>query len=304
MMEGADQLQPDLPADQQPTVSGYVPGQHLFLVRNPSWDRATDDLRDAYADRIEIYDDDAYSTQLESLKSNQMDVSLDSDLDPGDEAGFLADPAITQRVRVAPTLASEWILLNLAVPPFDDIHVRRAIQLVTNKKALINILEPDLTVAHHAIPDAFENGLLSNYDPYATNGDAGDLNRAKAEMALSSYDTNHDGMCDGAQCNVGEVKVDDDAGLVAAANEFGTELASIGIQATFAAPIPTTLQRQHRSHHALASVFRVRLGGRLLQRLLVVRTPGACRQHRKQQPEHVTHWRDERPAQELGLLRR
>ncbi|MEP7158953.1 MAG: ABC transporter substrate-binding protein, partial [Chloroflexota bacterium] len=37
MVEGAEQLNPSLPADRQPTAPGYVPGERLSLVRNPSW---------------------------------------------------------------------------------------------------------------------------------------------------------------------------------------------------------------------------------------------------------------------------
>src|SRR6185312_12490183 len=38
--------------DQEP-VSGYVPSRSIVLVRNPSYDPATDGLRPAYPDRIE-----------------------------------------------------------------------------------------------------------------------------------------------------------------------------------------------------------------------------------------------------------
>ena len=38
MIQGSDQLDPSVPLAQQPTASGYVPGDHLYLVRNPSWD--------------------------------------------------------------------------------------------------------------------------------------------------------------------------------------------------------------------------------------------------------------------------
>src|SRR5439155_7649283 len=54
MIEGSERLDPSAPAGEQEPVSGFVPGKSLILVRNPSWDRGSDDLRGAYADRIQI----------------------------------------------------------------------------------------------------------------------------------------------------------------------------------------------------------------------------------------------------------
>ncbi len=46
--------------------------------------------------------------------------------------------------------------MNLAVPPFDDVHVRRAMNLVTNKRAMVDLLHPEGERSQaHAIPDAF-----------------------------------------------------------------------------------------------------------------------------------------------------
>ena len=53
MFEGTDALDFSVPASDQQPVSGYVPGRSMVLVRNPSYDPATDGLRPAYPDRIE-----------------------------------------------------------------------------------------------------------------------------------------------------------------------------------------------------------------------------------------------------------
>jgi peptide/nickel transport system substrate-binding protein len=231
MIEGSDQLNPALPADQQPTVAGYVPGDHLYLVRNPSWDRATDPLRTAFADRIEISNVGDYDVVLAGIQGNQLDVSISTQLDNTDVARLRGDSSAAQRVHVAPGLTSRYIDMNLAVPPFDDIHVRRAIELVTNKKALLDLLAPGSAPQTHAIPDAFENGLLTDYDPFATPGSAGSLDAAKAEMAQSAYDTNHDGICDSPVCDHIHVPVpNEQPENLAAAQDFATELAAIGLQ--------------------------------------------------------------------------
>ncbi len=230
MIEGSDLLNPGLPADQQQPVAGYVPGDHLYLVRNPSWDRTTDPLRTAFVDRIEISNIGDYDAVLAAIQSNHTDVSISTGLDIGDVTRLRGDNASASRVHVVPGLTSRYINMNMAVPPFDDIHVRRAVEYVTNKKDLVQLIAPGAVPQTHAIPDAFENGLLTSYDPFATPGNAGSLDAAKAEMAQSAYDANHDGLCDSSVCqNIYAPVPNGTPELVTAGQDFAAQLATIGI---------------------------------------------------------------------------
>jgi hypothetical protein len=49
-------------------------------------------------------------------------------------------------------------------------------------------------------PSVLGDQLTNSFDPYATPGEAGSLAKAQAEMKLSKYDSNHDGMCDASVC--------------------------------------------------------------------------------------------------------
>jgi ABC-type transport system substrate-binding protein len=95
-----------------------------------------------------------------------------------------------------------YFALNVALPPFDDVHVRRAANLVIDKAQIQRLLGNPLRsrVATHLAPDGLEGNLLLDLDPYATHGHHGDLAAAKAEMAQSRYDRDHDGICDGPAC--------------------------------------------------------------------------------------------------------
>lgn len=230
MIDGSRELNPSLPRDQQPTLSGYVPGESLTLVRNPSWHRSDDSLRAAYVDSIKITQIADYDAELAALSSDQLDVSFSDDLDATDISRLRADSQVGSRIHVVPALASDWITMNLAVPPFDDVHVRRAVNLATNKRAVAGILHPEGRVLSHAIPDAFENGLLTEYNPYATADDGGSIDQAKAEMALSAYDSNGDGVCDAGACQAIYVPVRDDfPEQFVAAQTFASNLAPLGI---------------------------------------------------------------------------
>ena len=211
-------------------MSGYVPGTSLTLVRNPSWDRSVDDLRSAYVDEIQVLQWDDYEAELQALKGDDLDVPLSLRVEAEDLGALRADAAVASRLHTTPTGAADWISMNLAVPPFDDVHLRRAVNLATNKRAIVNLLHPDGLVLRHAIPDAFENGLLTDYRPYATVDDAGSLEQAQAEMRLSIYDTDGDGRCDDDACAEIHVPVRDDMPEVGlAADSFASTLADLGI---------------------------------------------------------------------------
>jgi ABC-type transport system substrate-binding protein len=162
----------------------------------------------------------------------------DVDFSVGPQDAFLV--ALAEKVRSDPSLGSvhiasadfvRFISMNLAVPPFDDVHVRRALNLVINKQRLLGIRggPSSAAVAGHIAFDSLEDNLLLSYKPYGTPNDGGDLERAKHEMSLSRYDSNHDGVCDAAACR-------DIVGLVTAfgwgapiGREIARQVDSLGI---------------------------------------------------------------------------
>jgi peptide/nickel transport system substrate-binding protein len=199
MVEGSDQVDPAVPAAQQPPVSGYIPGVRLNLVRNPSWQAATDALRSAASDRIEITQLDE-SDFVDALRNDAVDVTLELYLDPEAVPGLRADPQVSDRLYVKPFSAADWVMLNVAQAPFDDVHIRRAVNLAFNRQTMVDTLHPGALPLHHAIPDAFENDLLRDYNPYATERDAGSVVLAMDEVRQSAYDANGDGICDAEAC--------------------------------------------------------------------------------------------------------
>ena len=229
MIEGSDQLQPALPPEQQPRVSGYVPGTSLTLVRNPSWDPGSDPLRPAIADRIEIVQY-MYDDQLRATIGDEIDIGLNVELFPDEVAELRQDPNVGERIQISVGQASDWIMLNVAQPPFDDLAVRRAIQFATERQALIEIIQPVSTVQTHMVPDIFSSGLLSEYDPYGLRDLAADPQNARAAMAGSRYDENGDGICDAIECSNIPLPIPEERPELAdGAAEFASQLAGLGL---------------------------------------------------------------------------
>jgi peptide/nickel transport system substrate-binding protein len=93
--------------------------------------------------------------------------------------------------------------MNLGEPPFDDIHVRKAVNLALDKAAVLQAWGGAVwgQIATHIMPPTvLGNQLTQSYDPYGSTGFQGDLAKAQAEMKQSRYDSNQDGVCDAAAC--------------------------------------------------------------------------------------------------------
>jgi len=110
--------------------------------------------------------------------------------------------SVLGRVEVNSRDSLRAVIMNLAVPPFDDVHVRRAVNYIIDKRALIAAHGGDLTgmIASHYVPDGLEGGALTAYDPYATPDATGALELAMQEMKQSAYDPEHTGTCSAAMC--------------------------------------------------------------------------------------------------------
>ncbi len=181
------------------------PGQApIALVRSPAWDRATDPLRGAWVDRIELRETGSAADSAALLASGQLDLGAYA-ATAEQVATYQADAALRGLVGYAIDSSTVYLPLNLATPPFDDPNVRRAINLVLDRAAIAGAWaaatdNPAPRIAHHAIPDNLEENLLATYDPYPSTADAGDVAAARAAMARSRYDANRDGRCDAQAC--------------------------------------------------------------------------------------------------------
>ena len=231
MYEGADDLDLADP-DALPVWTGHQAGR-ATLVRNPSWSRGIDPLRPANANRIEVISVADPNEGIALIESGDADL-LGEPAPVSVAERYLGDESLRARVFTQPAIRVQYMSMNLAMPPFDDAHLRRAVNLVIDRSAAADAVGEargaSAVVAHHVFPDAVENALLRTYDPYPSNGDAGDVEGARDEMRQSRYDADGDGRCDAAACS--------GVPAVAYANEYDRgpwplivrDLAKIGIK--------------------------------------------------------------------------
>jgi peptide/nickel transport system substrate-binding protein len=191
---GCDSLKP---------FSGYAgaDGNRIILVRNPNYDQKTDDYRKNYPDRFEFRINSNADDIFAKVQAGQLEDEQSSP-QPKTIRQYVTDPNL--KPRLLPNVGDRtWYLtMNLTQPPFDDIHVRKAMNLIMDKQSLRKAWGGPIigSIATHIAPPVMYNNGLAEYDPYATPNNAGDLAKAQAEMKQSKYDPGKTGKCTGSGC--------------------------------------------------------------------------------------------------------
>ena len=177
-------------------LSSFNPNQHLILVRNPDYDQATDEWRKNYIDRFELTLNTNAEDIFNRIKNNTLEGEI-AGVPPEVAREYTQNEDLSDKYKVESGDRTWYLTLNLTQPPFDDIHVRKAANWIMDKEGLA---EPGRAVqGRHLAPHRPRRHVqldLEDYQPYKSEGDAGDLERAKEEMRQSKYDSNQDGICD------------------------------------------------------------------------------------------------------------
>ncbi|MFG2114925.1 ABC transporter substrate-binding protein [Streptomyces sp. NPDC048718] len=180
-------------------VAEHRPGARLTLERNPYWDRATDPLRPALPDRVEL----AIGVDVDELDTRLIDGEFDINLE-----GRGLQHAAQHRVAKDDVLRSHtdnprtsflhFVAVQPHIPPFGDVHARRAVHYAADRILLQEarggpVTGGDLTSA--LFPPRLP--AHQDLDPYPAGPDLrGDLAAARAELAAA-------GMPDGFEAVIG-----------------------------------------------------------------------------------------------------
>ena len=212
MFEGTDQLDFSLPPDDQDPVTGYDVGRSIVLVRNPSYDPDSDDLREGYVDRIEVVIGGDSNDLALKVDAGELDMVYDGVPPAAQIRQYASDPELQDQIHSDPSDAVRYIEMNLANPPFDDPNVRIALNYALDKEGFRQLRGGPLfgELAGHIMVNSLQGDQLKDYDPYPSPNGRGDVTAAKAAMAASGYDTDGDGVCDDPSCQ-GIVTIIDEA---------------------------------------------------------------------------------------------
>src|SRR3954447_15630076 len=182
-------------------ADGFDGQTKMILVRNPSYNAKTDSTaaRENNVDEFQFLVDANADDILNKVAASEFQ----------DEVSSIPSQTLRKYAQShSPSLHSNsgdrtWYLtMNLTQAPFDDIHVRKAMNWVMDKKSLVQAWGgPTIgQVANHIVPESMFSNQLAEFTPYKTSGDTGDVSKAKQAMKGSKYDTKGDGTCSASAC--------------------------------------------------------------------------------------------------------
>jgi peptide/nickel transport system substrate-binding protein len=215
MIQGSDKVSASSCSALKP-MSGYAgaDGTHMILVRNPAYNQSTDPYRKNYVDKfvftVDSNADDIYNKVL----AGQLDDELSSP-QPKTIRQYVTDPNLKKRLLPNVGDRTWYLTMNMTQPPFDDIHIRKAMNWILDKRAMQKAWGGPVvgSIATHIVPPVLYNNGLAEYDPYSTPSEAGDLAKAQAEVKQSKYDTGKTGKCTASACKkvlmIGDVRAVD-----------------------------------------------------------------------------------------------
>jgi peptide/nickel transport system substrate-binding protein len=202
MIQGADQVS-DASCSALKPMSGYdgANGNHIILVRNPEYDQSTDAFRKNYIDTFKFLVNSNADDIFAKVQSGAYQDEVSSPA-PKTIRQYATNPALKPRMIPNVGDRTNYFTMNLTQPPFDDVHVRKAMNWITDKSALQKAWGGPIpgSIATHIVPPVLYNNGLAEYDPYATANQMGDVAKAAAEMKQSKYDPGKTGKCTASAC--------------------------------------------------------------------------------------------------------
>jgi peptide/nickel transport system substrate-binding protein len=182
--------------------SGYdgANGNHIVLVRNPNYDQATDSFRKSYPDQFQFLVNSNADDIYQKVAAGQLEDEQASP-QPKTIRQYVTDPNLKSRLLSNVGDRTWYLTMNLTQPPFDDIHVRKAMNYIIDKQSLRKAWGGPVigSIATHIAPPVMYQNGLAEYDPYSTPNSSGDLAKAAAEMKQSKY-SGGSGKCTASAC--------------------------------------------------------------------------------------------------------
>jgi ABC-type transport system substrate-binding protein len=178
------------------TLSSYADDQRITFERNKNWDVATDPLRKAWVDKVDVLispgDDDDPKKVQERIQEmiEQGDADLNGDVVPppaSELTRITTDPELRDQYGVRTTACIRYLTLQTDDGPTAKLEVRQALNYAVDKQALIQAIGGNFagTPATSVLTPPISG--YTKYDKYASPDFAGDTDKAKELLRQAGY---------------------------------------------------------------------------------------------------------------------
>src|SRR5439155_21309374 len=156
---------------------------NMTLVRNPSYSPKTDSkaARENLPDKFVFTVD----TNADDVDAKILNGDLDQNIltpTPKTLRKYATSSSLRKRLHLNSGDRPWYLTMNLTQPPFDDIHIRKAMNLIMNKQALRKAWGSPIAgdIATHIVTDALFNNEIKGFAPYKTPNESGSVAKAAA----------------------------------------------------------------------------------------------------------------------------
>ena len=191
-------------------LKDWVLGNRIEWVRNPDYHHAGK----PYLDKIVFEIGQEPTVALMRLQRGEVDI-LGDGIPPARFVAIKNDPKYKDMIVEGGQLHTGYVTMNVKMKPFDDVRVRKAVNMAINKERVVKIINNRAVVANQPLPPAMP-GYDLNYKGYAY-----DPVQAKKLLAEAGYP-------DGFETELYCMNVDPNPRI---AQSIQQDLAEIGIKA-------------------------------------------------------------------------
>ena len=192
-------------------LAEWTIGQRLVFAKNPDYWREGV----PYLDTVTFEVGQEPVVALLRLQNGEVDISGDG-IPPAKFQEVMADPAQASHVVTGGQLHTGYITLNVTVAPFDNLDVRKAVNMAINKERIVQIINGRAVPATQVLPPSMP-GYTKDYAGYPF-----DVEGAKALLAEAGFP-------DGFETELYVMNTDPNPRIAQAIQQ---DLAGIGIKAS------------------------------------------------------------------------
>jgi peptide/nickel transport system substrate-binding protein len=171
------------------TLDSYQPGKSITFVRNPNWSAASDPLRKAWVDRIEVTEGSTADAATQAIQRGDSDLSLNLDPPVASLTQLSTDPTYKNQFTAKPNGCVEYMPLNTNPlgGAISNVKVRQAVNYALDKQSLRRTRGGTLAgeITAQILPST-QFGY-HKYNLYPSTNDQGDVAKAKQLLADAGF---------------------------------------------------------------------------------------------------------------------
>lgn len=172
-------------------ITGYTASKSITLARNPAWNAATDPVRKAYVNAVNITEGLAAANVQQQLQAGTGDMEWDVQpptqslpgLEATHNAGLVIGPSGSGVVDIG-----VYLTLNQYAGPMTNKLVREAVALAVDKEAMVRLNGGSsiaTTTSQIVLPGNI--GYVPGFNPFPQNTGAGDAAAAKQLLSQAGH---------------------------------------------------------------------------------------------------------------------